>query len=754
MRRAAPIPARARRTLVFLLLSAGFLLISASSRHAEAVDRDDPATTPATKYFLPFGNDPYLPSEARSSFAQFLKPQQVPTAAYCGQCHAQIYKEWRESAHANSFRTPWYTKNVNLLIDQKGIAYSRHCEGCHNPVALFSGALSTGSAVPRPFDDEGVTCMTCHAIERVQATRGLGSYVLGTPAALVDEQGNPIPGMPAPTEIMAHLDRHRAAVQHVVMDTPEFCGSCHKANLPQSLNGYKWLRAFTTYDEWQQSGWSGQTPISFFKPPARACQSCHMPQVDGADPAARGGQYSSHRWAAANTLIPAQYNYPEQEKAVEAFLHNSALRVDIFALSPVEPATPGKHPAIGPVIAPIDDSSFTLRGGQGVTVSVVIQNTGIGHSFIPEQRDFYESWVAFEVRDETGRIIYQSGAEGPDHRLQPDTHIFGNQIMSKDGQRLVHHEVWAMQARAYDSTVNAGRADVERYCFTIPEGTKSLTVHAAVKYHRFRREFMEWVFDDKPTDPDRGPPVTVADDTQTLRIGDNSPHAKPSAAPRMQRLTSFGVALIDRAEFPAAEQTFRRMIDLAPQKVDGYLDLGVALYMDGNFNESLKWLAKARQIEPENIRERYYEGLCYRWLYRYPEAITALRTVAEAFPRFRQVHDDLGWVFLIQRQYQPAREQFEAALAVDPDDVTAHKWLSAVYTKLGDPVKTAEQAAQESQMKDDPAAQWRVLSYWRSHLDVAAEVTPGHVYGAPNDKDDVERILNTINPPSMVWIQH
>ena len=52
------------------------------------------------------------------------------------------------------------------------------------------------------------------------------------------------------------------------------------------------------------------------------------------------------------------------------------------------------------------------------------------------------------------------------------------------------------------------------------------------------------------------------------------------------------------------------------------------------------------------------------------------------------------------------------------------------------------------------AAQWRVLAYWQGHLDVAGEVTPGRVYGVPNDQADVERILNTINPPSMVWIQH
>ncbi|WP_049789446.1 multiheme c-type cytochrome [Granulicella tundricola] len=97
-----------------------------------------------SRYLLPFGSSPFLPSEARAAFSGFLSPAEVPTAAWCGECHKAIYKQWRESAHANSFRTVWYKKNVQLLIDQKGVEFSRHCEGCHNPVTLFSGALTNG----------------------------------------------------------------------------------------------------------------------------------------------------------------------------------------------------------------------------------------------------------------------------------------------------------------------------------------------------------------------------------------------------------------------------------------------------------------------------------------------------------------------------------------------------------------------------------------------------------------------------------
>ena len=42
------------------------------------------------------------------------------TAKYCGHCHQAAYAQ-RRTAHANSFRAPWYVKNVNVLMKGKGI---------------------------------------------------------------------------------------------------------------------------------------------------------------------------------------------------------------------------------------------------------------------------------------------------------------------------------------------------------------------------------------------------------------------------------------------------------------------------------------------------------------------------------------------------------------------------------------------------------------------------------------------------------
>ncbi|MGO4212362.1 multiheme c-type cytochrome, partial [Terriglobus sp. YAF25] len=170
----------------------------------------------------------FLPSLMTTDTDQFIDPKDFPTAQYCGRCHKEAQHQWRESAHSNSNRAPWYLRNVDMLKDTKGVEYTRHCEGCHDPVAMVAGTLTQGADKRRPFDADGVTCSVCHSIQKTD-TRGTGSYVLAVPAVLVDENGARITRQVSDLEILTHLDRHKAAVMQPLYKTPEFCAACHKA---------------------------------------------------------------------------------------------------------------------------------------------------------------------------------------------------------------------------------------------------------------------------------------------------------------------------------------------------------------------------------------------------------------------------------------------------------------------------------------------------------------------------------------------
>ena len=403
----------------------------------------------ASHYNYAFGKDtPFLPSNATDVNGQFWSPKAFPTAQYCGHCHQEAYHQWRESVHSNSFRAPWYLKNVNALIDEKGVQYSRHCEGCHNPVALLSGDLSQGMPKKRPFEQEGVTCSTCHSIVSTDPT-GTGSYVMGVPAVLVDEAGAPITGPVSDAEILAHLDRHSKAVMRPLYKTAEFCAACHKAAIPRTLDDYKWLRAISLYDEWQAASFTKQSPLPFYrKDSVSTCQTCHMVRAalpTGAiDPGAKDGKLVSHRWPAGNTLIPQYYKFDEQAKAVADFLKNASdgkgvFNVDIFAL---EKEGAEATPADTVLVAPLGLTAYSIAPGETLVADVVVQNKGIGHSFIPEQRDFYQAWVDFTVKDSAGKTLAESGFIQPDGYLDPSAHSFTNRLVNVKGELNDLHQIW------------------------------------------------------------------------------------------------------------------------------------------------------------------------------------------------------------------------------------------------------------------------------------------------------------------------
>ena len=62
--------------------------------------------------------------------------------------------------------------------------------------------------------------------------------------------------------------------------TAEFCSVCHKVHLDVPVNGYRWIRGFNEYDNWQASGVSFQGASSFYYPP-KAQAMRRLPHADG-----------------------------------------------------------------------------------------------------------------------------------------------------------------------------------------------------------------------------------------------------------------------------------------------------------------------------------------------------------------------------------------------------------------------------------------------------------------------------------------
>ena len=474
---------------VFTLLM-GTAQFTTYAQSGEKSERDNYSDKIRQTYNFRFGKDNLsLPGNAAIEGNEFIQPGAFPKAEYCGHCHEEAYHQWRQALHSNSFRTPFYRASVNILIRTKGIEFSRHCDSCHNPIAVLSGALTQDSQVDRSFDQDGVTCMVCHSIQQLQSTSGNGGYVMGVPAVMVDENGNRIPGQVPFADILEHPERHSQAVMQPFYRTPEFCAACHKANLPNPLNDYKFIRAFTVYDEWQNSKFSKRNPLTFYSADLNTCQSCHMRRAAATLPdyGAKNGSFASHRWLAGNTAVPFYYGFDEQlQKTIEFLQAGNFLNVDIFALKKSWP---------GQLIAPLGSVPFQLEPNDVVEAYVVIQNKNIGHSLIPEVRDLYEAWVEFTVKDAAGNDIYHSGFLKPDGMLDPRAHSFTNRPVDLSGEFVDNHKVWTIHSVAYDNSIQSGRSALVRYEFQIPNDVKGpLSITARVNYRHLRQSYLNNVF--------------------------------------------------------------------------------------------------------------------------------------------------------------------------------------------------------------------------------------------------------------------
>ena len=383
---------------------------------------------------LPLPSEPFSPSNARTEDGNFIPEAQFFPAARCASCHRDTHTAWAESLHRNAAREPFYKESVDILLRAQGVEFTRHCESCHGPVALFSGALTKDSKQTRAMDEEGVTCSVCHSITEARLD-GTGSYTIRRPALLAREDGTAVFGDVPDAQIMADIPGHRRAVMRPLLKEPEFCATCNKSSAPPELNSYKSIRGFSAYDEWQQSGASHETVTPFYRRDQRAdCRACHMPKIPSSDDlAAKNNLIASHRWLGANTAAPLFYGQTRQVEMTEDFLKANVLGVDIFTVK--SEATGARFTAL----SSSEENSVAVSPGEEMTAEVVISNRNAGHSFPPELRTCCRAWVEFEATDASGKTLFHSGYLKPDGTLDKRAHVYKAVLLDESARMITRH---------------------------------------------------------------------------------------------------------------------------------------------------------------------------------------------------------------------------------------------------------------------------------------------------------------------------
>lgn len=195
-----------------------------------------------------------LPAEDNEDY-QWIGPDVDPQRPQqCGNCHADILREWSSSGHARSATNPRFLNIYQKVVDEypEGAGV---CASCHAPT-LRSPTLEYDVRTVRGTDARGVHCDYCHKIESAAVDQlgtrfGRDGLKLLRPPAGQQFFFGPLDDAVRAGESFAHAPLYKDSA---------YCASCHEG----VLFG---VHVYGTYSEWL---------VSPARRQGQQCQNCHM----------------------------------------------------------------------------------------------------------------------------------------------------------------------------------------------------------------------------------------------------------------------------------------------------------------------------------------------------------------------------------------------------------------------------------------------------------------------------------------------
>ena len=423
---------------------------------------------------------------------------------------------------------------------------------------------------------------------------------------------------------------------------------------------------------------------------------------------------------------------------------NELTPASTFALGEESAAFGAPRAVVSPValtVTPFAGGVAAARRGESLRLEVVARTRKVGHFFPGGTVDAFDVWVDVEAVDDRGRVILRSGAlENGTGAVDPAAHFYRSLQLDGHGNRINKRNAWATRSLAYVRLIPPGAADTIHYRLDIPpDAGDRITVTARLRYRKFSWWNTQWAYAGV-RDPsgaatrdaaydDGGwvftgdtsnvsgamkaipqlPVIDMATATATINVvGPRVPLPLPLGTPMpgsRERWNDYGIGLLLQGDIRGAEAAFTRVTDIEPGYADGWVNIARGRIQEGDMPGAEAMLRKALTIDPALAKTHFFLGTALKSLGRYDEALTHLRTAAEAYPRDRVVMNQAGRVLFLQGRLREAATEFRKVLAIDPEDLQAHYNLMLCYQGLGDEAARAREQRLYERFKADEASQ-------------------------------------------------
>jgi tetratricopeptide (TPR) repeat protein len=161
--------------------------------------------------------------------------------------------------------------------------------------------------------------------------------------------------------------------------------------------------------------------------------------------------------------------------------------------------------------------------------------------------------------------------------------------------------------------------------------------------------------------------------------------------------SGLGIAFYLGGHYEEAVQALCSATDLNPSESWPYLFLG-KMYnaAAANADEVRKRLARFAELQPKNAQALYYYALSL-WARELsaqenlPKVEALLKRAAALDPAYSDAHLQLGIFYGDQRKYTEAIQEFQRAIALQPNLTTAHYHLAQAYVRTGEKGRAAQE---------------------------------------------------------------
>ncbi|MFA5810170.1 MAG: cytochrome c family protein, partial [Thermoleophilia bacterium] len=188
------------------------------------------------------------------------------------------------------------------------------------------------------------------------------------------------------------------------------------------------------------------------------CQDCHMtpmPGVKTLTTAATGGPQRpmvfTHQFVGGNATSLAS---PDHQKLATEQLRGAAT---------------------------VSVVSKTSSWQTGVSIDVIVANTGAGHSLPTGITEVRQMWLETVITDAGGKVIYKSGAVDENGEVDPQAKMYNTEFADAEGNPTA--KPWLVASIIRDKRIPPGGSDIQKFNSAVPGDAKMpLTVVVTLHY--------------------------------------------------------------------------------------------------------------------------------------------------------------------------------------------------------------------------------------------------------------------------------